>query len=87
MVEKPASKPVHPLIEKAFTSKVPIADLIGFRLEEIGGGRAVSSIRTGPQHANPAHFMVASCATWRTRRWAWRSSRRWITTNPSPRCR
>ena len=53
MVEKPASKPVHPLIEKAFTSKVPIADLIGFRLEEIGGGRAVSSIRTGPQHANP----------------------------------
>jgi len=53
MVEKPASKPVHPLIEKAFTSKIPIADLIGFRLEEIGGGRAVSSIRTGPQHANP----------------------------------
>jgi len=48
-----ASGPVHPLIERALASKVPIADLIGFQLEEIGGGRAVASLRTGPQHANP----------------------------------
>ena len=56
MVEKlegRSSESVHPLIEKALTAKIPIADLIGFRLEEIGGGRAVSSLRTGPQHANP----------------------------------
>ena len=45
--------PVHPLIEKVLTSKVPIAELIGFRVEEIGGRCAVVSLRTGPQHANP----------------------------------
>jgi uncharacterized protein (TIGR00369 family) len=44
---------VHPLIERARTSKVPIAELIGFRVEEIGDGRAVASLQTGPQHANP----------------------------------
>jgi uncharacterized protein (TIGR00369 family) len=43
----------HPLIEKARTSRVPIAELIGFHVEEIGGGRAVASLRTGPQHTNP----------------------------------
>jgi uncharacterized protein (TIGR00369 family) len=32
---------------------VPIAELIGFRVEEIGNGRAVASLQTGPQHANP----------------------------------
>ena len=44
---------VHPLIERARTSTVPIAALIGFRVEEIDGGRAVASLETGPQHANP----------------------------------
>ena len=34
---------VHPLIEKARTSTVPIAALIGFHVEDIGGGRAVAS--------------------------------------------
>jgi uncharacterized protein (TIGR00369 family) len=48
-----SSDAVHPLIEKALTSKVPIAELIGFRVEEIGGGRAVGWLRSGPQHANP----------------------------------
>src|SRR2546427_9682071 len=48
-----SSNAVHPLIEKARTSTVPIAELIGFRVEEIGGGRAVGSLRSGPQHANP----------------------------------
>jgi uncharacterized protein (TIGR00369 family) len=47
------SESVHPLIEKALTSRVPIAELIGFHLEEIGGGRAVGSLRSGAQHANP----------------------------------
>jgi hypothetical protein len=47
------SEPVHPLIERALTSKIPIAELIGFGIEEIGGGRAVASLRSGPQHANP----------------------------------
>jgi uncharacterized protein (TIGR00369 family) len=56
MVEKggtSSSEPVHPLIEKALAAKVPIAELIGFRVEEVGGGRAVVSLRAGPQHANP----------------------------------
>ena len=44
---------VHPLVEKAFAAPVPVAELIGFRLEEIRGGRAVGSLRTGPQHTNP----------------------------------
>ncbi len=48
-----SSKPVHPLIEKALASKVPIAELIGFRVEEIGDGRAAASLRAGPSHANP----------------------------------
>ena len=32
---------------------MPIAELIGFGVDEIGGGRAVASSRAGPQHANP----------------------------------
>src|SRR5260370_26447939 len=48
-----SSEPVHPLIERALTSKLPIAELIGFGVEELGGGRAVASLRSGPQHANP----------------------------------
>ena len=42
---------VHPLIERA-QSKVPIAGLVGFRIEETSGGRAVASMQAGPQHAN-----------------------------------
>ena len=53
MIEASRCEPVHPLIEKALTSNVPIAELNGFRVEEIGGGRAVGSLRSGPQHANP----------------------------------
>jgi uncharacterized protein (TIGR00369 family) len=48
-----SSKPLHPLIERALGSKVPIAGLIGFRIEDIGDGRAIASLRAGPQHANP----------------------------------
>jgi uncharacterized protein (TIGR00369 family) len=48
-----SSSSVHPLIEKALASKVPIAELIGFRVEQIGEGRAVAWLQAGPQHANP----------------------------------
>src|SRR6185503_17384891 len=43
----------HPLIEKVRHSTVPIGELIGFRVDEIAAGRAVASLRSGPQHANP----------------------------------
>jgi uncharacterized protein (TIGR00369 family) len=55
MAPPPTDPPevVHPLIDKARNSKVPIAELIGFAVHEITGGRAVASLRSGPQHANP----------------------------------
>ncbi len=49
----PDKNAVHPLIEKARAAKVPIGELLGFRVEEVAGGRAVGSMRAGPQHANP----------------------------------
>jgi uncharacterized protein (TIGR00369 family) len=51
--QMPDSEHTHPLIERARASRVPIAELIGFRMEEIGDGRAVASLQAGPQHANP----------------------------------
>src|SRR2546426_6211511 len=56
MVEKGttgSSKTAHPLIKKVLASKPPVAELIGFSVEEIGDGRAVGSLQSGPQHANP----------------------------------
>ena len=56
MVEKGttgSSKTAHPLIKKMLASKPPVAELIGFSVEEIGDGRAVGSLQSGPQHANP----------------------------------
>src|SRR2546427_3115189 len=56
MIEKDrtgSSEGVHPLIAKALTAKPPIAELIGFSVEEISDGRAVGSLQSGPQHANP----------------------------------
>src|ERR1700731_4116238 len=44
---------VHPLVEKVLAARPPIGELIGFSVEEIGGGRAVGVMRAGPQHANP----------------------------------
>jgi uncharacterized protein (TIGR00369 family) len=44
---------VHPLIERARRGSAPIADLLGFRVEEAAGGRAVASMEVGAQHANP----------------------------------
>jgi uncharacterized protein (TIGR00369 family) len=44
---------MHPLVERASNSKVPIAELIGFGVESIGDGRATATLDAGPQHANP----------------------------------
>jgi uncharacterized protein (TIGR00369 family) len=43
----------HPLIQKVLAAKPPIAELIGFDIEEIGDGHAVGSLQAGPQHTNP----------------------------------
>ena len=43
----------HPLIEKARAAPVPIAELIGFTVEDVADGRAVGFLQAGPQHANP----------------------------------
>ena len=48
-----SSKTAHPLVEKVLASKPPIAELIGFEVEEIRDGRAVGLLQSGPQHANP----------------------------------
>jgi acyl-coenzyme A thioesterase PaaI-like protein len=44
---------VHPLVEKVLAARPPIAELIGFTVEDIGAGRAVGSLHAGPEHANP----------------------------------
>ena len=43
----------HPLVKKVLAARPPIAELIGFVVEEVGDGRAVGSLQAGPQHANP----------------------------------
>jgi len=47
----------HLLIEKVLASKPAVAELIGFNVEEISGGRAVGYLHAGPQHANPMGAM------------------------------
>jgi len=39
---------IHPLVKKVLASKPPIAELIGFNVEEIGDGRAVGCLQAGP---------------------------------------
>jgi uncharacterized protein (TIGR00369 family) len=43
--------PSHSRPELPF--KMPVADLIGFEVAEVSSGRAVITLQTGPQHANP----------------------------------
>ena len=38
---------------RAQAGDVPIAKLIGFKVESLADGRAIVSLATGPQHANP----------------------------------
>jgi uncharacterized protein (TIGR00369 family) len=44
---------LHPLVKKVLDSKPPIAQLIGFEVQQISLGRAVIVLEAGPQHANP----------------------------------
>ncbi len=39
--------------ELASDVKMPVAELIGFGIQEVAPGRAVTTLQTGPQHANP----------------------------------
>jgi uncharacterized protein (TIGR00369 family) len=48
-----STETVHPLVEKVLAAKPPIAELLGFDVEEIGDGRAVGVLQAGPQYANP----------------------------------
>jgi len=43
----------HPLIERARSSRVPVADLIGFSIEPLGDGQARGWLDATPRHANP----------------------------------
>jgi uncharacterized protein (TIGR00369 family) len=43
----------HPLVKRVLASRPPIARLIGFEVEHIGEGRAITVLQAGPQHANP----------------------------------
>jgi uncharacterized protein (TIGR00369 family) len=52
MTHKSAEDP-HRSVKKVFASKPPIAQLIGFEVEQIGDGHAVLTMEAGPQHANP----------------------------------
>lgn len=44
---------IHPLVKKVLGSKTPVAELVGFSVDEIADGRAVGSLQARPQHANP----------------------------------
>jgi uncharacterized protein (TIGR00369 family) len=43
----------HPLIQHARSSRVPVADLIGFSIEPLGDGQARGWLDATPRHANP----------------------------------
>jgi uncharacterized protein (TIGR00369 family) len=41
------------LRERAAAVRAPVAELIGFKVSEVGDGRALATLEAGPQHANP----------------------------------
>ena len=43
----------HPLVERARSSRVPVADLIGFSIEPVGDGQARGWLDATSRHANP----------------------------------
>src|SRR2546425_6073844 len=81
-----SSETAHPLIKKALASKPPIAELIGFEVEEIRDGRARSGCCSRGRNTpiRWARSTAGSCATWRMRLWAWLSRLRWRPRNPLP---
>jgi uncharacterized protein (TIGR00369 family) len=56
MIEKGTTssrETAHPLVQKVLASKPPIAELIGFSIEQVSDGQAIGLLQSGPQHANP----------------------------------
>jgi uncharacterized protein (TIGR00369 family) len=49
---KGAEKELSPR-ERAAAVRAPVGELIGFKVIEMGDGRALATLETGPQHANP----------------------------------
>jgi uncharacterized protein (TIGR00369 family) len=43
----------HPLVESTRAARAPVAELIGFEVDGISGGRAVATLHAGAHHANP----------------------------------
>jgi len=39
--------------QRGIPSRIPVAELIGFRVTEMANGRSVVLLEAGPQHANP----------------------------------
>ena len=48
-----SSQPAIPLVSPPDGFRMPVADLIGFEVGKFGSGRAITTLQTGPQHANP----------------------------------
>lgn len=55
-----SSETAHPLVQKALAGELPIANLIGFVVEEVVNGTAVGYLQAGPQHANPMGTLAGS---------------------------
>jgi uncharacterized protein (TIGR00369 family) len=53
MKDADSSDAIHPLIQKKTEQAVPIEDLLGIEVGDIGDGRAVGTFQARPQHANP----------------------------------
>jgi len=41
------------LVDRARKIRAPVAELIGFRVAEVAGGKSVVTLEAGPRHANP----------------------------------
>ena len=50
----------HPLVQKVLAGNLPIAQLVGFVIEEIGDGRAIGSLQPTPLHFNPMGTLAGS---------------------------
>ena len=44
---------IHPIVKKAFAERPPIAELLGFDIEQVAQGRAVGLMQSAKKHANP----------------------------------
>jgi uncharacterized protein (TIGR00369 family) len=53
----PSPETAATLLERLLERQPPVAELLGFRLDEAGEGRAVVVLQAGPQHRNPMGTM------------------------------